>query len=567
VSDFDVVVVGSGMSGGWVAKEMSERGYKVAVIERGQEILHGIDYKDFVDTWDLENFGEKTPQDVEDYPIQSELYAFGPTTRQYWVKDGEYPYETPEGQDFKWRRGHHKGGRSIMWGRQSYRFSETDFEANKKDGHGVDWPVRYDEIKPWYDHVERFAGISGTNEGLDILPDGIFQPPFEFNCVEVELKKRIEEKYEGRRRIIPARVANLTAPTQEQTDLGRGRCQARNHCDRGCSFGAYFSSNSATLPAAERTGNCTMLYNRAVLSLEYDSGLGRAVAANVFNSETGVNERITFRAVFLNASTITSAIILLNSSSSAFPNGLANSSGQVGRNLMDHMLSGAAFGIFPGFTDMYFSGRRPSGFYIPRFRNHTEQTQEFVRGYGFQGGATRVGWNHLAQMAGMGEKFKNRLRHPGPWVAHCTGFGEILPNPNNQVRLHASKRDKDGLPVPVIDAKLGENDIKLYWQMRKDAVEILETGGCRGIGIQSSEDTVDYVFGDGIHEMGTARMGHDPATSVLNKWNQSHDVSNLFITDGSFMASAGCQNPSLTYMAFSARAADHASDLLKSGAI
>lgn len=413
MTDFDIVIVGSGISGGWVAKELSERGFKVAVIERGRDIDPSVDYTDFVDPWDKENFGEKTSQDLEDFPIQSEVYAFEPTTRQYWVKDAEHPYETPEGMDFKWRRGHHKGGRSIMWGRQSYRFSETDFGANKKDGHGVDWPVRYDEMKPWYDHVERFAGISGSVEGLDILPDGIFQPPFEFNCVELEFKKRLEQQFGGRRKVIPARVANLTAPTQEQTDLGRGKCQSRNLCTRGCSFGAYFSSISATLPAAERAGNCTMLYNRTVLTLDYDSETGRATAVNIVNSETGKREKITFRAVFLNASTISTAIILLNSTSIAFPNGLANSSGQLGRNIMDHMTSGAAFGVFPGFTDKYYSGRKPAAIYIPRYQNHTEHTPEFVRGYGFQGGAARIGWNHLYSMPGMGESLKKRLRQPG----------------------------------------------------------------------------------------------------------------------------------------------------------
>lgn len=568
MTDFDFVVVGSGISGGWVAKELSERGFKVAVLERGRDIDPATDYTDFQDPWEFENFGQKTKQDEADHPIQSEVYAFHPYTRQFWVNDNDYPYETPEGQDFKWRRGQHKGGRSIMWGRQSYRMSETDFEANKKDGHGVDWPVRSDDIAPWYDHVERFAGISGSEEGLEILPDGVFQPPFELNCVEQEFKNRIETEYDGRRKVIPARVANLTQPTEEQSGLGRGQCQSRNHCYRGCSFGAYFSSNSSTLPAAERTGNCTMLYDTVVLSVEYDEAAGRATSVKVLNTKTGERRTISFRAIFLNASTIATSTVLLNSVSEAFPNGLANRSGHLGRNLIDHVMGGGAFGMFPGFEDRYYAGRKPAGFYVPRFRNHTEDGPGFVRGYGFQGVATRLGWGVRSTQPGLGKDFKERLRTPGPWVVYCAGFGEILPNYDNHIRLHPTRTDKDGLPVPIIDAKIGENEQKLIVQMSKDSVEMLEAAGCVGARLlEFGGNEGSYTFGNAIHEMGTARMGHDPSTSVLNKWNQSHDVPNLFITDGSFMASGACQNPSLSYMAFSARAADHAAQLMRENVI
>ncbi|MEM8634332.1 MAG: GMC family oxidoreductase [Pseudomonadota bacterium] len=568
MTDFDFVIVGSGISGGWVAKELSERGFKVAVLERGRDIDPATDYTDFQEPWDFENLGQKTKQDEVDHPIQSEVYAFHPYTRQFWVNDNDYPYETPEGQSFKWRRGHHKGGRSIMWGRQSYRMSETDFEANRKDGHGVDWPVRYNDIAPWYDHVERFAGISGSEEGLEILPDGVFQPPFELNCVEQEFKNRIETEYDGRRSVIPARVANLTQPTEEQMALGRGMCQSRNHCHRGCSFGAYFSSNSSTLPAAERTGNCTMLYDTVVLSVEYDDDGGRAQSVKTLNTKTGEHRTISFRAIFLNASTIATATILLNSVSEAFPTGLANRSGHLGRNLIDHVMGGGAFGIFPGYEDKYYYGRKPAGFYIPRFRNHTEDAPDFVRGYGFQGIASRLGWGARSAQPGLGEDFKNGLRTPGPWVVYCAGFGEILPNYDNHVRLHPNRTDKDGLPVPILDAKIGENEEKLIAQMSKDSVEMLQTAGCIGARLlEFGGNEGSYTFGNAIHEMGTARMGHDPSTSVLNKWNQAHEVPNLFITDGSFMASGACQNPSLSYMAFSARAADHAAELMRENVI
>ena len=566
MADFDVIVVGSGMSGGWVAKEMCEKGFKVGVIERGRDIDPAEDYTDMVDPWDMEHLNFKGHEIEEDYPIQSEVYAFHSYTKQFWVKDREHPYIVPEGQEYRWRRGYHTGGRSIMWGRQSYRFSEIDFEANKKDGHGVDWPLRYKDIAPWYDYVEKFAGISGSKEGLEILPDGVFQPPQELTCGEEILKEKIESAFPGRK-LIPGRVANLTEPTPEQTALGRGKCQNRDHCFRGCSFGAYFSSNSATLPAARNTGNLTLINDTAVHEVIYDPETERATGVKTVNVKTNETKVITARVIFLNAGTIPTSMILLNSKSDSFKTGLANSSGQLGHNLMDHVIGGRTYGLMPGLEDKYHYGRRPNGFYIPRFRNHTEEGDGFIRGFGYQGRIYRSNWQGNLNQAGIGKDYKAKNRTPGAWWASMVGFAEILPNFDNHIRLHETKTDKWGFPIPILDAKHSDNEKAAIRQAGIDAAEMLKAAGCTNIGGAITEGHTLTEPGNGIHEMGTARMGRDPKTSVLNKWNQSWDVANLFITDGSFMTSAGCQNPSLGYMAFSARAADHAAKLMKAGTI
>jgi choline dehydrogenase-like flavoprotein len=566
MADFDVIVVGSGMSGGWVAKEMCEQGFKVAVIERGRKIEPTEEYTDFVDPWDVPHLNKITQKDREESPVQSTYGAFNNFTKQYWVKDIDHPYETVDGKPFMWHRGYHEGGRSLMWGRQSYRMSEIDFEANARDGHGVDWPVRYADIKPWYDYVEEFAGISGSLEGLDILPDGVFQPAFDLNCAEQDFKEQVEATFAGRK-VIPARVAHLTAPTQEQQELGRGKCMVRNLCRRGCSFGAYFSSNSATLPAARRTGNMTLIPDTAVHKVIVDEATGRATGVEAVDIETGERREITARVVFLNAGTIPSAMILMNSASTAAPNGLANSSGRLGRNIMDHHLGALGVGRMPGHLDRHTFGRRPGGFYIPRFRNHTEDADGYTRGFGYQGGAGRIGWKDRTNTAGVGRALKASIREPGPWRIGMAAFGEVLPNEDNQIRLHPNRTDKWGFPIPVMDVAWGENERKMVQQATKDTRAMLEAAGVVDIQVGAPEDAKSSPPGRGIHEMGTARMGRDPSTSVLNKWNQSWDVPNLFVTDGSFMTSGGCQNPSLTYMAFSARAANHAAELMKEGSL
>jgi choline dehydrogenase-like flavoprotein len=564
MTDFDVIIVGSGMSGGWVAKELAERGLKVAVIERGRNIDPVEDYKDWTDPWDTESLDRKTPDDLKKYPIQSSVYAFNQNTKHFWVDDNENPYEVPEGQNFAWRRGYHKGGKSLMWARQSYRLSEIDFNANKKDGIAVDWPVRYKDIAPWYDKVERFAGISGSKEGIEILPDGVFQPPHELTVAELLFKNKVETSFPGRH-VIPGRAAHLTEPTQEQLDLGRGKCQNRSLCERGCSFGAYFSSVAATLPAAERTGNLTMITDRMVQKLDYDPKSKKISGVKTINTKTKAGETYTAKVVFLNAGTIPTTMILQNSATEEFKTGLANSSGQLGRNLMDHLFGSRGGGIIPGMLDRYHSGRRPNGFYIPRFRNNTEEGQDFIRGFGYQGNAMRSNWRGKINGAGIGQSFKQEASVPGNWWVSLVCAGEMLPDYRNNVQLHASRKDAWGMPIPIIDTKLRENELKLMQQAARDTKAMLEAVGAQNIKAQTPEEAETIAVGDGIHEMGTARMGRDPKTSVLNGFNQSWDIPNLFISDGSFMTSSGCQNPSLTYMAFSARAAHHAADLLERG--
>ncbi|MEJ2539525.1 MAG: GMC family oxidoreductase [Gemmatimonadota bacterium] len=530
------------MSGGWSAKELCERGLKVLVLERGPEIVPERDYTD--------------------HPKQYRgvAYAIKETTKHFWVKDDEHPYEEAEGTRYDWLRGYHTGGRSIMWSRQAYRLGPQDFEANRRDGIGTDWPVRYDDIAPWYDHVERFAGIAGNADGLPHLPDGVFQPAFALTCAEEHFKARVEAAFPGRN-VIPARVAHITAVTPEQRALGRSHCRVRNRCEHGCVFKAYFSSLNATLPAARRTGNLTLVHNAIVQSLDYDAATGRVSGVRVVDAETRQGRTYTGRVVFLNASTIASAMILLQSTSEAFPNGLANRSDQVGRNLMDHVSGAGASGLIGGFENRTVFGRRPGGIYIPRYANTTETDKPYLRGFGFQGSGRPVGAPG-GETPGIGRAFKEAHRRPGAWRVGIGAFGEQLPHPDNRVTLHPSRRDRWGNPVAVLDVRYGENEQIMLQEARKDAIAMLEAAGCTDIRSGPVQLTRP---GNRIHEMGSARMGRDPATSVLNGWCQAHDVDNLFVTDGSFMASSACQNPSLTYMAFSARAANHAADRMAEG--
>ena len=562
MTDFDAIVVGSGMSGGWVAKELCERGLKVLVLERGREIKPGTDYTDHLAPWEEREIDPITQQEMEeDYKIQHSVYAFSHVNKKLFVKDTDHPYETPAGKPYMWRRGYHLGGRSLLWARQSYRWSPLDFEANKKDGHGVDWPIRYEDLEQWYGHVETFAGISGTKEGLEQLPDSNFLPPFELTCIEQEAKRQIEKQFPGRK-LIPGRAAHLREVTQEHIDLGRGRCQSRSRCEHGCVYGAYFSAVSATLPAARRTNNVTIVTDAIVDGVDYDPETNRVTGVRVVDSHTNEKKTYTGRMVFLNASAINSATILLNSKSDAFPNGLANSSDQVGRNLMDHVSGADAMGIFPGaFEDRYYYGRKPNGIYIPRYVNIHDQDKDFVRGYAYQGQSGRWGWS--GDRAGVGSDFKQVNRQPGPWFFRIKAFAEVLPHHDNRVTLHGTKKDKWGFPIPVIDAVHGENELKLIQRASRDAVAMLKSMGAKIVKSTEGKPIQLSPPGDMIHEMGTARMGRDPKTSVLNGNNQAHDVPNLFITDGACMTSSACQNPSLTYMAISARAANIAADLLK----
>ncbi len=557
---FDAIVVGSGITGGWAAKELTERGLRTLVIERGRHVEHGKGYiTEWKEPWEFAHRGRGDKQlYARDYPIQSKNYAFGEATEHFFVNDREHRYITDGEQDFRWIRGYHLGGRSLIWGRVCLRWSDLDFEANMRDGHGVDWPIRYADLKPWYDYVERFIGVAGEKLGLPHLPDGEFLPPWEMNCAETKLKAGIERAFPGRRLTL-ARAANLT-----RDHNGRTRCQARNQCARGCSFGAYFSSLSATLPAAVKTGRLTVVTDAIVESVIYDDKKGRASGVRVIDAKSGQAREYYARIVFLNASTIGTAQILLNSRSARFPTGLANSSGEVGHNLMDHLSKAGARGVLPGLEDDYYYGRRPTGIYIPRFRNlgrKQDSGVNFLRGYGIQGGASRVGWDRGQRGAGIGVALKEALREPGPWQTALQGYSECLPSHENRVELDSAQKDPWGIPLVRLHWSWSDNEKALREDVKTQAAEMLEAAGCKDV--ETYDDNAPMGFS--VHEMGTARMGRDPKTSVLNAYNQSHDVPNLFITDGACMTSSSCVNPSLTYMALTARAVDHAVSEMKRG--
>ena len=549
---YDAIVIGSGITGGWAAKELTEKGLRTLVIERGRHVEHRRDYvTEWKQPWELAHRGRGDAQlYARDYAIQSKNYAFGETTKHFFVKDTEHPYTTDEGKPFRWIRGFQLGGRSLIWGRACWRWSDLDFEANARDGHGVDWPIRYSDLAPWYSHIERFIGVAGEKLGLAHLPDAEMLPPFEMNCAEQFLKKGIERAYPGRHMTI-TRVANLT-----QALHGRGPCQSRDQCARGCSFGGYFSSLSSTLPAAQKTGRLTVVTDAIVESVLYDAARDRASGVRVIDANTHAVREYQGRLIFVNASTFGTAQILLNSKSARFPTGLANSSGEVGHNVMDHLSKAGARAIVPGLEDKYVFGRRPTGTYIPRFRNLRGSSEKlgFVRGYGIQSGANRSGWSRGGAEPGFGAGLKEKLRTPGAWHASMQGYCECLPRHENYIDLDPERKDQWGIPVPRIHCSWSENERAMREDLKTQAAEMLQAAGCTDV--ESYDD--DAPPGFSVHEMGTARMGRDPRTSVLNAHNQAHDVKNLFITDGACMASSSCVNPSATYMALTARAVDSA---------
>jgi choline dehydrogenase-like flavoprotein len=551
--NFDAIVIGSGISGGWAAKELTEKGLKVLMLERGRNIEHIKDYVNAnKETWDYEHHDRKTQKMVADQPVRNRDYPLNESTYNMWVDEKESPYT--ETKRYDWFRGYHVGGRSLMWGRQSYRWSDLDFEANAKDGVAVDWPVRYKDIAPWYDYVEKFAGISGNRDGIPVLPDGQFLPPMEMNIVEKDLAKRIKEFYKGQRAMIIGRTANLT-----QAHEGRTACQFRNKCWLGCPFGGYFSTQSSTLPAAMKTGNLTLRPWSIVTKILYDKDKKRATGVEVLDAETNKTYEYKAKIIFLNASSLNSAWVLMNSATDVWSDGLGSSSGELGHNIMDHHLGVGAGGRVEGYEDKYYFGRRANGIYIPRYQNLGADKKEYLRGFGYQGSASRSGWSRQIPELSIGAELKEALSEPGGWGMGMMGFGEVLPNHDNKVTLNKNVKDKWGLNVLNIDAELKENELKMRKDMQADAIEILSNAGVKDVhGFEGNG-----VLGRGIHEMGTARMGADPKTSVLNKNNQIWDAPNVFVTDGSFMASSACVNPSLTYMAFTARAAAFAVEELK----
>ena len=552
-SDFDAIVIGTGVSGGWAAKELCENGLKTLVLERGRMINHPSDYTTAnMDKWDFP-YGDKITNEIrEQQPKQSRTgYVNTESTKHLFVDDIKHPYN--EDKPFDWIRGYHVGGRSLLWGRQSHRLTQFDFEGNVKEGIAVDWPIRYNDLAPWYDYVEDYIGVSGENLGLPQYPSGKLLKPMEMNCVEEVLKDTLSKKYNDRVLTL-GRVANIT----EGTKPGRGRvtCQYRSLCRRGCPFGAYFSSNSSTLPAAEDSGNMTLRPNSVVYEIMYDENKKRATGVKIIDSETKQTYEYRAKIIFVCASTVGSTSILMQSKSNRFPNGMGNDSGELGHNLMDHHFKAGASGKFDGFKDKYYTGRRPTGVYIPKFRNIGGNTNQndFIRGYGYQGGASRKDWTQSIAELSYGKDLKEAILSPGDWKMGLTGFGEILPYHDNRMYLNYEKKDKWELPTVTFDAKIRENELKMRKDMKNQAIEMLEKAGFKNV-VGKDEK---YSLGLGIHEMGTARMGRDPKTSVLNKYNQIHSVKNVFVTDGSAMTSSGNVNPSLTYMALTARAVKHA---------
>ncbi len=565
-TQFDAIVIGSGITGGWAAKELTEKGLKVLVLERGKELHHGIDYTgEHAPDWKLPYQG-KRPRDLyeKDYFVQSKSYAFSEANRHMFNNDRENPYISNPDKPFRWVRADVVGGRSLLWGRQSYRWSEQDFEANRLDGHGIPWPIGYTDVAPWYSYVEKFIGVSGQAEGWPELPDSEFLPPMGYHALEKTIKERLAKKAPDIKMTM-GRTAVLT-----QDHNGRAACHYCGPCHRGCSTGSYFSSQSSTLPAATATGNLTLKANAVVDKLVYDPDLKRVVSVEVIDSQTRERSSYSARIFFVCASTLGSSQVLLNSTSASFPNGLANSSGAVGRYLMDHVSTIGGLGIFLDNMDSYYHGNRPNNIYIPRFRNlpGQEDDTDFVRGYGYQGVPIRADWSMNLNSKGFGADYKNTMRKPGYWMFALAAFGECLPQKSNRAFLDRNKLDRFGIPQVSIEFEWSDNELAIVRDFSKQGDRFMKAAGAvYSLDLASDDPEAEVIGGGAVHEMGTARMGDDPTQSVLNAHNQAHDVPNLFVSDGSCMTSSSCVNPSLTYMALTARACDYAVNQLAAGQI
>jgi choline dehydrogenase-like flavoprotein len=562
---FDAIVVGSGISGGWAAKEFCERGFKTLMIERGRVVEHRKDYiGEGIPPWQQSHRNKVDNLLVEQkYKIQQECYAFNDSTKHFFGNDRDLPYKTAKDTQFSWIRGNQLGGKSLLWHRQSYRLSDHDFAANSLDGHGNDWPIRYKDLEQFYSHVEVHAGISGSKENLPQLPDSEYLPPFEMTLPEKAVKASIEKNYPGRTMIM-GRTAHLTKPTELHLSQGRVQCQARNECHKGCSFGAYFSTQSSTLPSAAKTGNLHVAANSVVHSLIYDEKTKRVKGVRIIDNDDLSEREYYGKVVFLCASTIGSTQIMLNSTSKTFPNGIANSSGVLGHYLMDHNYNATAEGDIPGFENEFYRGRRPGGILIPNFQYKPSLfSKQYVRGFAFSGGAYRETWKSMQYEDGLGVSLKQKLGQAGKWKFRLSAQGEMLPRFENHIALHSTLKDKWGIPQLEFNCRWSENEKLMMKDAAKVGAEMLVKAGLQNVTSQATNRNP----GIAIHEVGTARMGHDPKTSVLNKYNQCHDVDNLFVTDGASFCSSAVQNPSLTFMALTVRAVDYTAEQLKHGRI
>jgi choline dehydrogenase-like flavoprotein len=556
---YDAIVIGSGMTGGWAAKEFCEKGLKTLVIERGRNIEHLKDYPTATkDIWEFPHRNQLPFKIKEENPVVSKCYAFREDTLQFFVKDKEHPYV--QEKPFDWIRAYQVGGKSLLWGRGTQRYSKFDFEGPARDGFGIDWPIRYEDLAPWYSHVEKFIGVCGNKDGLETLPDGEFLPPWELNFVEKSIQSRIMSSYKDRY-MINARCAHLTEPKEIHLQQGRGKCMARNLCQRGCPFGGYFSAVSSTLPWAAKTGNLTMRPDSVVHSIIYDSKKGKATGVRVIDAHTKEVTDYFAKVIFLNAAALNSNLILLNSTSDRFPEGLGNDNGLLGKYIVFQNYRGSLSSDIDGFKDKYYSGRRPASTLIPNFRNVYKQETDFLRGYMSFLSARRESWGHDVEGDQVGENYKNNISEPGDWKVGMTISGEVIPKETNHVRLDKGKKDEWGMPLLTVSVDYDDNDEKLLKDFFEQGAQMLEKAGCKNIKTRDSKQAP----GLDIHEMGGVRMGKDPKTSSLNKWNQVHSCQNVFVTDGSCMTSSGTSSPSLTFMAFTARAANHAIEELKKG--
>ena len=551
---YDAIVIGSGISGGWAAKELCEKGLKTLVLERGRDVVHLKDYPTATkNPWDFDHAGKKTIALTKNNPIVSKCYAYNETSEHFFVKDAEHPYIQEKPYD--WIRGYQVGGKSLLWARQTQRWSKYDFEGPARDGFG-DWPIRYKDIEQWYTHVELFAGISGNYDKLDTLPDGSFLPAWQMNTVEKQMQTNIMKKFTDRS-VIQGRCAHLTEPQPIHIEQGRQPCQARSLCERGCPFGGYFSSNASTIPWAQKTGNLTLQPNSVVHSIIYDEATQKAKGVRVIDSITKKATEYFAKIIFVNASTLNTNLILLNSISKRFPNGLGNDNGLLGKYIAFHNYRGSLSATVDGNLDQYYYGRRPTQPMMPNFRNVYKQETDFLRGYMVFFGAGRS----KASAEGIGAEFKDKSTELGGWHVSMMMQGETIPKESNHVRLSTDQVDEWGIPQLITSIGYDENDERLLKDFLQVGAELLDAAGCKNISSWDSKQSP----GLDIHEMGGVRMGNDPKTSLLNSWNQLHHCKNVFVTDGACMTSTSTQNPSLTFMALTARAANYAVAALKKG--